>query len=281
MLLEKCYSGCVPLPILGPLKLKRSDQSFSTQTIIKTPIVNHLLEDVITKKKFTTRSGEVVDILGETHRSQCVFLQQIIEDNHFKESLEVGFAFGISTVAICESIAKSNGKHIVFDPAEKTYWGGHGLDLVQQAGYSDTLDFREQVSAFGLAQLAIEGRKFDFAYVDTVKMFDGILVDFYFISMMLKIGGIVVFDDTNCPGIRKVMRFISQLDHFKVYDTHPKNRPEPVGKLSKMLSNWSRSSYLVKEEYTTTDASLGINSDCVAFQKIAEDTRNWDWHRPF
>jgi predicted O-methyltransferase YrrM len=244
--------------------------------------MNKLLEEVFATMQFKTWTGEVVKVHSETPKDQCEFLQRIIEENKFKNSLEVGFAFGLSTAAICESVAKFGGKHTVFDPEETSYWGGHGVDLVKQAGFSDVLNFRELPSAVGFAQLLKDGSgKYDFAYVDTGKLFDWIIVDFYFISQLLRVGGIVVFDDVNFPGIRKAMRFITQLPHFKVYDSHPKNECISKGKLGNLLTGWSRTSYLISEEFKKNDYELGINTRCVAFQKVSEDKRNWDWHQPF
>ena len=244
--------------------------------------MNQLLEEVFSTMKFKTRTGEVVEIKAETPKEQCEFLQTIIEKNNFKNSLEVGFAFGISAVAICESVAKFGGKHTVFDPEEEKYWGGHGIDLVEQAGYKDILDFRDLPSAIGLAKLLPEGEgKFDFAYVDTMKHFDAIVVDLYFIIKLLRVGGVVVFDDVYFPGIRKAMRFASQLPFLKVYDSQPKSSNIPQRRLAKFLNNFSRISPLIKEEHKQTDSDLGIDTQMLAPQKIAEDTRNWDWHKPF
>lgn len=245
--------------------------------------MNQLLEEVFITMKFKTRTGEVVEVHSESPRMQCRFLQTIIEENKFKNSLEVGFAFGLSTVAICESVAMFGGKHTVFDPAEETYWGGHGIDLVEQAGYKDVLDFRPTTSAIGFGQLLAEGGagKYDFAYVDTLKHFDAIVVDLHFISKLLRVGGVVVFDDADFPGIRKALRFASQLPFLKVYAADPKSTEQPLGKLPKILNSYSRSSYLIKEEFKQTDSELGLNSRCVAFQKISEDERDWSWHKPF
>lgn len=243
--------------------------------------MNPLLEEVFVTRKFVNSNGQTIEIHSETPRDQCHFLQKIIEDNRFSKTLEVGLAYGLSTLAICESVAKFSGTHTAFDPAENSYWGGNGVELVNQAGYGHVLNFQEKTSVAGFAELLAQGKQYDFAYVDTAKLFDWILVDFYFIARLLRIGGIVVFDDVDFPGIRKVMRFIAQLDHFKVYAAHPKNEEMKEGKLPKLLNRWSRSSYLIKEEYKQTDYSLGINARCVAFQKTDEDRRRWDWHKPF
>lgn len=30
-----------------------------------------------------------------------------------------------------------------------------------------------------------------------------------------------------------------------------------------------------------TEEELGLDYSCIAFKKIAEDSRNWDWDKPF
>ncbi len=66
-------------------------------------------------------------------------------------------------------------------------------------------------------------KKFDFAYVDSTKQFDWILVDFFYLDKILDVNGVIVFDDVTWPGIRKVLRLVSQFPSYKVYGQHPEN----------------------------------------------------------
>ena len=244
--------------------------------------MNPILEKALETKVFIDSNNQAVKIHSETPRGQCEFLQKIITENEFKNSIEIGFAFGLSTLAILESISKKNGSHCVIDPFETTHWQGIGLELVKQAGYSSSLEFIGDYSYKVLPKFLEQGRKFDFAYIDSIKMFDGILVDFFFLDKILNTGGIIVFDDVQWPGIRKVLRYISQFPNYMVYAQLPKNKPESkTRKIMKLLKKIPKSYKIFKEDILLSDFDLGINTICVAIKKIGPDNRNWDWHTKF
>jgi predicted O-methyltransferase YrrM len=245
--------------------------------------MNKLLETVFETRTFLTKENMSINIHSETGKEQCKFLQRIISENKFSKSIEIGFAYGISALAIAEEIVKNNGRHIIIDKFENTVWNGVGLDLICQAGYSQNIDFLEEFSYVALPKLLEEGRTFDFAYIDSTKQLDWLLVDFFFLDKLLEKGGIIVFDDVTFPGIRKLLRYIAQFPDYKVYDTFPENRTNIYnGKLNTpLIKKIPKIKNLISPNLLLTDYDLGINSHCVALKKINEDSRNWDWHKDF
>jgi predicted O-methyltransferase YrrM len=241
-----------------------------------------LLESIFETRTFLNSHDETVKISSETSRQQCSFLQDIIKKNSFKKSLEIGFAYGISTLAIVEEIAKNGGRHLVIDKFQHTDWKGNGVDLISQAGYAEKLDFFEAYCYTILPKLLEQGEKFDFAYIDSTKQFDWLLVDFFYIDKLLKKNGIVVFDDVNFAGIRKLMRYISQFPDYEVYDQFPKNHITSASrKLGTLLKYLPKSEKYIRNDLLKTDFELGINCSCVALRKTGEDSRYWDWHKDF
>ena len=71
--------------------------------------MNTLLEKTFETKQFKNSKNEVVTVNSETSREQCAFLQHIIKETHCKKSLEIGFAYGTSTLAITEAIPENGG----------------------------------------------------------------------------------------------------------------------------------------------------------------------------
>lgn len=243
--------------------------------------MNNILEKFFAEKSFVSSSGQTVKVHSETSREQCTLLQNIIAERGFKNSIEIGLAFGISAIAIAEAISKNGGRHLVIDRFQYEAWNGHGLELVRMAGYNDIVEFSDLYCYQLLPKLMEQQRSFDFAYIDSTKQFDWILVDFFYLDKILEIGGVVVFDDASFPGIRKVIRYVSQFPSYKVYTTfdgNKKTRATTVGKMVKAIPGARK---LFREELLMSDYELGINSSCVALQKLAEDTRRWDWHVPF
>src|SRR5258706_2985305 len=115
--------------------------------------MDNLLESIFETRKFINSKNQAIHIHSETSKGQCQFLQNIIQKNNFKNTLEIGFAYGISTLAITEEVVRNGGKHTVIDKFENSSWGGNGLDLIHQAGYYDKLDFSEEYCYIALPKL--------------------------------------------------------------------------------------------------------------------------------
>lgn len=244
--------------------------------------MNKLLETIFETKKFQNSNNQIVEIHSETSKKQCEFLQQLITAHKFSKSLEIGFAYGISTLAIIEEVAKNGGRHLVIDKFQHDAWSGNGLELIKQAGYSDQLDFIEEYCYVILPKLLEAGKKFDFVYVDSTKQFDWLLVNFFYIDKVLDVNGIVVFDDVAWTSIRKLLRYISQFPNYKVYSQFPENyAPTKARELTELLKHLPKSEKYLKEDIIKSDYQLGINCSCVALIKVGEDKRNWDWHINF
>jgi predicted O-methyltransferase YrrM len=244
--------------------------------------MHDLLNRVFESKIFITSKNETIKIHSETSKGQCEFLQKIIAENKFSRSVEIGFACGMSTLSIVEEVLKNGGKHVVIDKFQLSAWGGVGLDLISQAGYSRNIEFYEEYCYIILPKLLEVGNKFDFAYVDSTKQMDWLLVDFFYLDKLLKVNGIIVFDDVGLPGIRKLIRYISQFPNYKIYKTYPDNyQPSRKRKLLSVLKYLPKSNYYIKADIIKSDFEMGVNTNCIALQKIDDDKRNWDWHREF
>ncbi|MBI3718869.1 MAG: hypothetical protein HY252_09800 [Sphingobacteriales bacterium] len=86
--------------------------------------MNELLNNILKKRTYSTIDKKEIRIHSETGEEQCLLLQNIILKNNFSSSLEIGCAYGISSLAITEAVAKNNGKHTIIDKFENSDWGG-------------------------------------------------------------------------------------------------------------------------------------------------------------
>ncbi len=244
--------------------------------------MHSLLEQIFEKQSFTNSGGETVALHSHTVKPQCEFLQRIIKENKFKKGIEIGLAYGISSLAILEALRSQNGRHTVIDKFQHQSWGGNGLDLIKQAGYGDQLEFHEAFCYEVLPKLMNAGKQYDFAYIDSTKQFDWILVDFFYLDKLIETGGVIVFDDVSFPGISKVLRYISQWPNYKIYGQWPKNKKQKQSKkLNLLLKVLPKLRKYIREDALLTNYDLGINAHCIALQKTGDDTRNWDWHKSF
>jgi len=163
--------------------------------------VNEVLKQIL--ETGTVTDGRVsVPVHSNVSKAEGQFLAEVIASTRPKSSIEIGMAFGISTLFLCEALAALSvpGTHIVIDPHQHRAWKGIGLRNLREAGYEHMVRFIEAPSEIALPQLLQEGLRIDFAFVDGLHRFDQVLLEFYYLNRLLSVGGVLVFDDTDYPG---------------------------------------------------------------------------------
>jgi predicted O-methyltransferase YrrM len=237
--------------------------------------MNQVLADILQSKRSLGRDGKSsIDVHSTISAEEGEMLSRLIAERKPKVSLEIGLAFGISALFICDAMKQAgpNPRHIVIDPAQNApaHWQGVGLANLERAGFGGFVEFIEKPSQIALPQLVAAGRKIDFAFIDGEHLFDHVLVDFFFVDQLLDVGGIVVFDDTSWPSIRTVARFVASNRNYKV-----------VGKVGTDEAAKSNRLRHCSPESLLADKRLGLEGQCIAFEKLAEDTRQCDDHVEF
>jgi predicted O-methyltransferase YrrM len=232
--------------------------------------VNAHLERILQTGVVERADGDALPLIVNTSREQCVFLQRIAREISAANPLEIGLAHGVSAIAIAEACG---GSITTVDPYQRSIYQGIGILNIGRAGYS--VQHFEEDSQVVLPRLL--GQRFDFAYVDTTKVFDMVLVDAFYITRLLTVGGIVVFDDCNWPGVRKCVRYLAHWPHMKVYATFGAERSSILRRVGHFVASIPGSRKALRSELVETDESLGLAAGCIAFQKISEDTRPWNW----
>src|SRR5207248_5986427 len=115
-------------------------------------------------------------------------LQNLVRQVRPKISLEVGLAYGISTLNICQALREVGAiRHIVMDPYQEK-WKEIGLRNIRTAGYADLVDFRRQPAHEVLPELMKDGVTIDFAYLDGSKVFDFVLVNIFYLTRIMPVG---------------------------------------------------------------------------------------------
>lgn len=237
--------------------------------LVRTILANQAVQDA---------SGRTIPLHSHTSEAQGRFLQSFVERAHVSTALEIGLAYGISALFICESLSKKqNPKFISIDQLQSS-WDNIGLTNLKRAGYDNFTEFHSGISLKVLPQLLEKGEQIDFAYVDTSKIFDVVLLDAVFITLMLRVGGFIAFDDVGQPGVRKVARYLAKWPHLKVVGLHAE---WPVSLKRKVLRSVANKfpfrKRIFREDILLSDSGLGIDGNCVVFQKISEDDRVWNW----
>ena len=143
-------------------------------------------------------------------------LLEWVRKERAQRTLEAGLGFAISTLFICEGLLEngSDGRHVAADPYQfrglpihRTTYVGVGLQILEDAGVRDLVEFYAEESQIVLPRLLAEGREFDLAFLDGNHRFEGVFLDLIYSGRLLKEGGIVFVDDWQLPGVRRAVDF--------------------------------------------------------------------------
>ncbi|MFZ0637855.1 MAG: class I SAM-dependent methyltransferase [Candidatus Acidiferrales bacterium] len=248
-----------------------------------------LAEEILKTGRVKTVDGrKTVRVQSETSPTICEFLKTLVVETTARVTLEVGLAFGVSALFICEGLREAGGqRHIAIDPNQTTQYQGIGIENARRAGFGDLVELREEASYVVLPELLASGVELDFAYIDGWHTLDYALVDFFYVDLMLKVGGIVAMDDCYFNGVHPVCRYIATNRAYRVrgvVEDHAPWRPSSVSRAIRWCAARSAAVRRVtRSTFNQPDEQLGFTpfTRCVAFEKIGEDTRTWDEHHEF
>jgi len=240
------------------------------------------------------QTGVVVSESGKTHKvhshislQEGLFLQEIVSEVRPRVSLEVGLAYGVSALFICDALAHlQNPRHIVIDPHQlqpsSTHMSfeGMGLHNLRKAGYERLIEFHGDPSYLSLPSLVSQGAKIDFAFIDGWHTFDFASVDFFYVDLLLRCGGVVVIDDTDFPSVWKLCCYIVTNRAYSVLRCLPSEEASTRNPL-RWLARKSFKASARRLWWVTHHDGLIPYSRCIAFKKESEDSRSWDFHRNF
>jgi predicted O-methyltransferase YrrM len=227
-------------------------------------IMNTVLKEMLQTRQVTD-GQETVPLTSFMDEKEGDLLATVVASVKPRTSLETGFAYGVSTLFVCEALANIGqpAKHIVIDPFQSSQFRGIGLKNVESAGYGKFLEMREQRSEIALPRLLDEGIVLDMAVIDGWHTFDHALVDFFYVNKMLRVGGVVVLDDSSMPSVAKLVNHILTYGCYRIFAV-PRGPSLFVRRLAH-LARFRRSKW----------------PSAVALEKIAPDDRPWDWYQSF
>jgi predicted O-methyltransferase YrrM len=229
--------------------------------------------------------GERTYPLGHSHMDagEGARLQRAVEATTPRVSLEVGMAYGLSTLFICDAMRRHapGGTHIVIDPFQRSDWHDVGRWNVRQAGFEPMVRFIEERSEFVLPRLLSEGTVLDFALIDGWHTFDQALVEFYYINRMLRVGGIVAFDDADWPSLNRLLRFIVAYPAYEVFEGGALKGVSLLGRLRRKVAASKRLGRLLHPSIRMPSWELNLQATCITLRKIDDDNRAIRWHPDF
>src|SRR5436309_9405306 len=174
-------------------------------------MVNTVLQRLYAEKEVVHRNGRRKPICPPglpVDRGEYLF--RLVRERRPALTLEIGFAYGVSTLFIAEALRQNGrGRHLVIDPLQHSRFEGLGLRHVDEAGLARWITFYEEPSELCLPRLIGEGLEIDFAFDDSGHLFDHVVAEFLFLSRLLRNGALLVVDDANLPGVGRACDFVA------------------------------------------------------------------------
>jgi predicted O-methyltransferase YrrM len=143
-------------------------------------------------------------------RVQGEALRDLAIAERAERTVEVGLALGMSALFLCQAVLRHDGRHVAIDPYQRESWNGAGLRTLREAGVENLVEVIEEESQLALPRFVGEGREFDFAFVDGDHRFEGVFLDLYFMTRLVKPGGLVVVDDMWMPSVRMAVAYMER-----------------------------------------------------------------------
>src|SRR3989338_1678751 len=128
--------------------------------------MNPVLQEILDSGHTESPSGERLSVHPHAiSKNEGMFLRELILELKPKVSLEIGMAYGVSALFICDALAQVNGdRHIIIDSGQYTGYKGTGLYNLKKAGHEKLIEFFAMKSHQALPKLTEEKRRIDFAF---------------------------------------------------------------------------------------------------------------------
>jgi predicted O-methyltransferase YrrM len=253
-------------------------------------MANPVLEEIYTHREVSDARGNRHRLHSEITPDEGEMMAALIESRGYERSLEIGCAFGLSSLFLCEALSRhASPRHTIIDPFQKTDWHGIGIHNLDKAGFG-FYELIEKPSELALPTLLEEKRTFQFALIDGMHTFDHALVDFFYVDRLLEVGGCVVFDDLQLPSINRLARYVAKYPNYRVCATAKRSVYPPSIKrkvfeaplqLLKRILPGDYAARIFADSFVQPEAALGLVSEMVAFEKTGTGDRGFHWYAPF
>ena len=145
-------------------------------------------------------------------REDGLLLSRVATETDAKSVLEVGMAFGVSTLFLFDSPGADERRVTSIDPFQPSWFDNIGVLNVARAGFAERHECFEAPSHSAMPRLLDAGQQYDLIFLDGNHRFEHTLVDFHFAFRLAPVGGHILFHDVWLPSVRKVLTYILRSD---------------------------------------------------------------------
>jgi len=212
-------------------------------------------------------------------------------------TIEIGMAYGLSTLFICQAHADNGlgGTHIVIDPGQSETYHSIGCLNVERAGLIDQMQFFEAPSYQVLPRLLNEKERFQMVFIDGMHTFDYAFVDFFYADLLLDVNGYLVFDDVWMPSVLKAVIYVTRNRKYRIEPGiiyNPANNGQRIrnfisdkvrrkNKIRLHLKQFAQNPFDLLSFWYLLKIYRQGSLKYLGLQKLADDKRPWDYHFAF
>ena len=246
--------------------------------------MNKIIDEILSTRKTIGTDGTQIDIHSEISRAEGQFIfDYIAQDTTILKTLEVGCAYGLSSLHICEALkTRENAHHTILDPFQNTDWNGAGVHALTRAGLNN-FTLVEECSEFALPQILKEhgDESFDFIFIDGWHTFDHTLVDCFYANRLLRKGGILIVDDCDFAPVAKAVKYINSYPCYHKKGCLIDYPDSPILNSICRIGNLIPLGHDLRYRLPKRLRQVIRRPNMVALKKEAQDKRPWNWYKPF
>lgn len=247
--------------------------------------MNSIIEEIYRTGIVRDRFNNEYKLHSSVDRYEGEFIFQLISsDSDICKTLEIGCAYGLSSLYICSALSeRDSARHVIIDPFQHSQWHGVGVSNLHRAGF-DFFELIEIPSEYILPKIAQdESGTFDLVFIDGFHTFDHTLLDLFYANRLIRKGGYLVIDDCKFPSVAKAVSYFTKYPAYQLMNQSP-SQTSILRVLANIImkafppsiAGYMLPMYLYDKHYIRR-----IYSSMVALKKVEEDERVWDWFLPF
>jgi predicted O-methyltransferase YrrM len=201
-----------------------------------------------------TIDGESIGLHSVVPPEFANALYALVREERPELVLEVGLAQGATALSIATALDENGrGRLVSIDPFQQDRWQGTAIAALERSGLSHLHTLVEQPDYIALPRLLEDwGSAVDLAYIDGRHSYEYALLDFFYVDRLLKIGGVVGFNDCDWPAVIPTLRFLSRYRRYEslavglasLYGTRNEAVRKYLRAEAKVLPSWTRPSRL-------------------------------------
>jgi predicted O-methyltransferase YrrM len=241
-----------------------------------------ILEEIYATNLVRDDTGDSYRLSSEVDSKEGAYLYRLIKsDQNIAKTLEVGCAYGLSSLYICDALKDRPGaSHVIIDPKQSDVWHGVGITHLKRAQI-EFFTLIEEPSELALpAILRTEGESFDLVFIDGWHTFDQTMLDLYYANRLVREGGYIVVDDASWESVSAAVSYYVNYPAYELVKYPRAPRRSVLRRAGGLIPAGLAQSVLPADFYSRFYRRLRFPT-MVAIRKVRPDTRKWTWFERF